>query len=219
LKEFAMIDRDDNRGREARAPGGDDSDEAFVARIAAPLRESERLDSSFERRLMTVVHAEALQRLFGARTGRTDDRGWWRRPHTFRVSPLAGLAAAAGVVAILALGSTIGSLLGGGDVTSARVTQARRDTVHIVRFVFLDSSAHSVTLVGDFNAWSRTATQLRPAGQRGSWTISIPLTPGRHEYAFIVDGRWTADPYAAQVHDDFGTESSVVTLAGGYASS
>ena len=213
-----MSNRDGNKGSHSRAMRGDDSDEAFVGRIASPLRDAETLDSSFEHRLMTAVHAEALHRLIGANRERYDDRGWWRRPRAISASPLAALAAAAGVVAILALGATIRSLLSGPDTTSALV-QARRDTVHIVRFMLVDSSARSVSLVGDFNGWNRTATQLRPSEHRGTWTISIPLTPGRHEYAFIVDGRWIADPYAAQVHDDFGTESSILTLASGYASS
>ena len=43
------------------------------------------------------------------------------------------------------------------------------------------------------------------------WTASVHVTPGRHEYAFIVDGeRWVADPYAATVSDEFGTSSSVL---------
>lgn len=29
----------------------------------------------------------------------------------------------------------------------------------------------------------------------GSWTITISLTPGQHEYRFIVDGQWADDPH------------------------
>jgi hypothetical protein len=42
----------------------------------------------------------------------------------------------------------------------------------------------------------------------------VALTPGRHEYAFIVNGtRWVADPLAVKTSDDFGTESSVIRVA------
>jgi hypothetical protein len=41
----------------------------------------------------------------------------------------------------------------------------------------------------------------------------VALTPGRHEYAFIVNGsRWVADPLAVKSSDDFGTESSVIRV-------
>jgi hypothetical protein len=43
--------------------------------------------------------------------------------------------------------------------------------------------------------------------------VSVALTPGRHEYAFIVDGkRWVIDPLAVKSSDDFGTESSVIRV-------
>jgi hypothetical protein len=39
------------------------------------------------------------------------------------------------------------------------------------------------------------------------------MPPGRHEYAFIVDGkRWTADPFAPPRSDEFDTSSSVIVV-------
>jgi len=33
----------------------------------------------------------------------------------------------------------------------------------------------------------------------------VPLEPGVHDYAFVLDGeRWVVDPDAPQVDDDFG---------------
>jgi 1,4-alpha-glucan branching enzyme len=88
-----------------------------------------------------------------------------------------------------------------------------RDTVELVRFVFVDSGAASVALVGDFNGWTRGATELKRSGAPGVWTASVALTPGRHEYAFIINGkRWVADPLAVKSSDDFGTESSVIRV-------
>jgi 1,4-alpha-glucan branching enzyme len=70
-----------------------------------------------------------------------------------------------------------------------------------------------VELVGDFNAWARGSAHLRQSGVPGVWAISVPLSPGRHEYAFIINGtRWVADPLAVKASDDFGTESSVIRV-------
>jgi hypothetical protein len=215
-----MSDRDFNSGGAGASENGEDSDAAFIARIAEPLRAPESLDPSFEHRLMSAVHADAHKRRLGARAKDGDSRGWWRRSRTLSISPL-GLAAAAAIVGILFTGAAgLGVVLGHRTARTASVVAARRDTVHLVRFVFIDSAAQSVSLVGDFNGWRKSATQLRQAGNAGTWIVSIALEPGRHEYAFIVDGhRWVADPFAAAVHDEFGTESSVVTLTSAHDSS
>ena len=46
----------------------------------------------------------------------------------------------------------------------------------------------------------------------GRWSANVPLTPGRHTYAFVVDGtRWLVDPLAPRVPDDgFGPANAVV---------
>jgi len=79
--------------------------------------------------------------------------------------------------------------------------------------VFVDSHARSVEIVGDFNEWTKGANTLKLSGAPGVWSASIPLSPGRHEYAFIINGtRWVADPLAVKSSDDFGTESSVIRV-------
>jgi 1,4-alpha-glucan branching enzyme len=71
-----------------------------------------------------------------------------------------------------------------------------------------------VALVGDFNDWDTGATQLRTTASGGLWTVEVPLAPGRHRYAFVVDGEeWRPDPAAPRAPGaDFGTPSSVVTV-------
>lgn len=84
--------------------------------------------------------------------------------------------------------------------------------MYVVRFVLADARARTVSLVGDFNAWAKRATPLRVA-KPGVWSAQVALPPGRHEYAFVVDGkRWVADPAAERLADDFDTPSSVVTV-------
>ena len=186
-------------------------DARFVARIAAPLRAAEHVHPSFEKRVMEKVHAEGPW-LYPSTVSA---RSWWRRERVLRISPLAGLAMAAGISTIIVLsGIALGSRLTAPVAAPAQTAQAQPDTVQLVRFVFVDSGAATVELVGDFNEWERGTTRLRRSGAPGVWSVSVPLSPGRHEYAFIINGsRWVADPLALKSTDDFGTESSVIRVA------
>jgi 1,4-alpha-glucan branching enzyme len=106
--------------------------------------------------------------------------------------------------------------MGDRSASAPQSVAARRDTVHVVRFVLVAPGASSVALAGDFNRWDVNADQLRPVGGDGVWSASVPLTPGRHEYAFVIDGtHWVADPAAAAtLADEFGGQSSIVTVGG-----
>ena len=181
-------------------------DDEFAERIAQPLRAPEVLAPDFEARLMAQARAElARQRAVPAR------KSWWTTRRMYAVSPLAGLALAAGI-AVVAATSTLS--LARRTAPAAATVAAVHDTVQLVRFVFADSSARTVSLVGDFNGWARDRTPLHATARAGVWSVSIPLTPGRHEYAFIVNGqRWVADPLSPGNRDEFGTESSVLMLA------
>jgi len=46
------------------------------------------------------------------------------------------------------------------------------------------------------------------------WSITLPLTPGRYEYKFLVDGKkWMHDPENPQkIEDGFGGHSSVIEV-------
>jgi hypothetical protein len=186
-----------------------DSDAAFAARIAGPLRRAEHLAPDFEPRLFAAVSA-GEPRVKGAARQPT----WWRRPHAVRVSPIVGLAMAAGFAGLVSL-ATLRAVdrPGASAETAIRRPAATVDTVHLVRFVLVEPGARRVALVGDFNGWAADATPLAPTSAGGVWTVSVPLTPGRHEYAFVVDGaRWITDPAAPRTLDDFDTQSSVVTI-------
>jgi hypothetical protein len=186
-------------------------DIAFLERVAKPLRSPELVDDSFEPRLMAQVRRVGST-LYPSRS--TTNKSWWRTERVVRVSPIVGLAVAAGIAGVIAL-STLAETK---DTPAAAVAQNRAsqgaaapDTVHLVRFVFVDPRATTVEMVGDFNAWTRGVTRLERSAAPGVWTASIPLTAGRHEYAFIINGtRWIADPLAAKTSDDFGVESAVI---------
>ncbi len=196
---------------------------AFAERVAGPLRRPERLDPSFDDRLMRRIEIEAP--VLYARTRPMTVR-WWKTERMIRLSPLGAIALAAGIsmfvaLSTLAVGTRTWKRGAAPDATaSAESATIRSDTVNLVRFVFVDSNAHRVELVGDFNEWAKGTTQLKPSGAPGVWAVSVPLSPGRHEYAFIINGsRWVADPLAVKSSDDFGTESSVIRVGASAKSS
>jgi len=83
-----------------------------------------------------------------------------------------------------------------------------------VLFVVPALNAQNVSVVGDFNAWEATA--LSDDNQDGIWTASIPLAPGRYEYAFVIDERWWGqDPLADEYVRSFDQYSSVRYVGGG----
>jgi hypothetical protein len=183
-------------------------DDAFGDRIAGPLRAPEKADATFEARAMSAVHAAARAQ---AEVRGTRRRPWLLRPYALQLSPLTAFA----VAACLMVAALAGSLLVRRP-TAAATNVAARDTVHVVRFVFVDSSARRVALVGMFNHWQKDATLLNGTGVNGVWTVDVPLSAGRHEYAFVVyddDGEhWVADPLSQIVRDEFGTESSMIAV-------
>ena len=84
----------------------------------------------------------------------------------------------------------------------------------VVRFQLEAPGAAGVTLVGDFNDWDPAATPMRRDSHQDTWSVSLPVTRGRHVYGFLVDGRrWMPDPAAPLAPEDgFGTASSVVVV-------
>ena len=76
--------------------------------------------------------------------------------------------------------------------------------------------ASQVSLVGDFNNWDPAATPLTRVSDTGHWEAVVPLTPGRYQFTFVVDGsRWVRDPILPQATgDDFGRPTSVITITG-----
>jgi hypothetical protein len=80
-----------------------------------------------------------------------------------------------------------------------------------VQFRLETQGAASVVLAGSFTGW-RPAHEMRETAP-GIWSILLPLEPGVHDYAFVVDGdRWVADPHALQIDDGFGGSNSRIAL-------
>ncbi len=82
------------------------------------------------------------------------------------------------------------------------------DGTQEVLFVLPAMDAKNVAVVGNFNGWE--GTELSDPDGDGIWTASVALSPGRYEYAFLIDGRWWGqDPLADEYIQSFGEYSSV----------
>lgn len=81
----------------------------------------------------------------------------------------------------------------------------------VVKFVYMDPSAQSVQVMGDFSHWQKIPMSKRGGGL---WTITVPLTEGMYNYQFVIDGkRFVTDPTAPEEADDgFGQTDSVLSL-------
>lgn len=59
-------------------------------------------------------------------------------------------------------------------------------------FKFYAPQAKKVHIRGSFNSWSMTA--LKPnKSEKGLWSLSLKLKPGKHEYLFCIDGNCMLD--------------------------
>jgi 1,4-alpha-glucan branching enzyme len=65
-----------------------------------------------------------------------------------------------------------------------------------VPFTLQDPRATQVFIAGTFNDWHPSATPMVAVGD-GRWIKTLELEPGTHEYLFVIDGRWVADPGSA----------------------
>ena len=84
----------------------------------------------------------------------------------------------------------------------------------MTRFLLHAPKARQVAVVGDFNEWARNGTPLSDSDENGIWTVSVPLTPGRYQYKFLVDGKqWVVEPDAPAYHPDgFGGRNSLLEI-------
>ena len=187
-----------------------DEDDVFAERVARLLRTPQRAAAGFEDSLIAAIRDDRPLRRTVGRRARPLSPAWWTAPAALRWSPVASLAIAAGIAAISIVSTRY--LVNQRPSPAATIAALPvHDTVTFVRFVFV-GRAKSVALVGDFNRWGGEPTALDETTS-GMWTVSVPLGNGRHEYAFIVDGkRWVPDPLAPSSTDEFNTNSSVVSV-------
>ncbi len=137
------------------------------------------------------------------------------------------LRAAAAVMMVALGGAAIGSLRSRNAApTYTSASDSMRDiargvtitpvvatTARPIVFELDAPDAHSVQVLGDFNQWSRSASEMQ-RGADGRWRMTTLLPPGRYVYAFLVDGlRFRRDPLRDAVEDrDFGVNGSELVV-------
>ena len=82
------------------------------------------------------------------------------------------------------------------------------------QFVFTNSTAHRISVVGDFNRWNPAATRMVRSSDGALWSATIPIVPGRHMYGFMIDDSlFVLDPGAPTARDpDLGTNGSIIVV-------
>jgi hypothetical protein len=189
----------------------------YVEWIASEARRPVVMDPAVRDRIMASVRAEPIP----------TPAPTWRRllqPRVFHMSPVGSALLAAGLVGIGVLTGVVTSNRGGHaaehplDVAVLPSQPPVSDT--LVKFVLVAPQAKNVSLVGDFNEWDLAKTPMLRSGDSGLWTVVLPLSAGRHLYAFVVDGSsWVQDPSAPIAPDDgFGHANSVKLVLGGSSS-
>jgi predicted carbohydrate-binding protein with CBM48 len=191
----------------------------LLERVVDELQTLPPVDEAAVGRIVRAAAAEL--RAAGSRQQAAAQRSWWQS--RIPLAAAAGFALAAGVAGYALRGGSATSssatapALAPESLTLASALPATRYPLPAAvptQFVLDASRASRVALVGDFNAWDAAATPLVRVSSSGIWTVTVPLAPGRHTYAFMVDGTaWTLDPRAPAAQDpDFGTPSSVVLV-------
>jgi hypothetical protein len=183
-------------------------DDPLISRVAAELRRPVPASPGFDARAMAAVRAAPPS---------LPSRAWayLTEPRPVAVSPLGGLALAAGVAVLVLAGAWGASHFRGSRATAPAALAAQPGAASVVTFVLVAPRAASVALAGDFDGWNAATTPLVRTAS-GLWSVDVPLAPGRYRYAFVVDGRrFVADPAAPPAaDDDFGQPTSVVTVGG-----
>ncbi len=81
-----------------------------------------------------------------------------------------------------------------------------------VVFEFYNPYSKNVYVAGSFNKWHPSELRMIAFGE-GEWSLALMLNPGRHEYRFVVDSKWTNDPNSPEhVSNGFGELNSVVQV-------
>ena len=168
-----------------------DEDEVLAAQIAARYAVTPVAEAGTAERCARAVLADSMHTTTRSGLGVLRPRWWW------------GAVAATLLVAVTmrpwrAIGRVVGdsastpALSDAAGVTQPTGLVTVLSNGEAVRFELrLPAKARKVAIVGDFNGWDEKATPMLRRNADDSWSAQVPLSPGRHVYAFVVDGtRW-----------------------------
>lgn len=176
-------------------------------------RLTDRMPADLEARVMRRIRDQGLEPLPAPEGAarRLATVLWTRREVRLRLRPAYGLAAAAVAALLIALPDRAPTPVLAPAATGPAAAAEPSAQAIFVQFRLDAKDASEVALAGSFSDW-KPAYPMRRASD-GVWTLVLPVSPGVHDYAFVVDGeRWVSDPYAPEVDDGFGGVNSRLTL-------
>jgi hypothetical protein len=169
-----------------------------------------------------IVNAAAEARLSSADGPLVVDRSAGRSIRIWSAVGLAAAAAIAGFVTRGAFTTKAPKQTAAATSLPATSSESLRSVVSssaesrpiLQQFVFENAHARRVSVVGDFNKWNPGASPMQRSSDDATWSVIIPIVPGRHIYGYMVDDSvFTLDPREPRVTDrDLGTEASVVIV-------
>ncbi len=105
------------------------------------------------------------------------------------------------------------------DITASSIAAGHTGALSAtpkMRRVTLDLRAepgNRIFLAGTFNNWNPTATEMTDKKGNGVYSATLTLPEGIHQYKFVVDGTWCADPECdSWVQNEYGTHNSLLTV-------
>ena len=188
----------------------------LIERVARALKPLPPMNARAAAQIVAVVRARR------ARSPRpwTRAMAWLRQP-TFSVASAGMLATAALAIGFVSRGVIAPSNTDSPSDTPRAMTAPlipASNESNVVKAIpvpitFDAADAKSVSIVGDFNNWNAAAAPLTRFGAKGPWTTTVKVMPGRHLYAFMVDGKLVVDPRAPSTRDlDYGGDASVLMV-------
>lgn len=198
-------------------PSGFDSDDMSLAmRIRSSYHALPAVSAEQVSRCVKSVLAEGV-------TGRTVSISEHRHTRAMRPRWWWGAAAAAALVVTVTRPWHAGethrnadsAFAAAGLSASSRIVvgSIKEEGDGAIRFdIKVPAGTEAVSIVGDFNGWDESSTPMARAEADGTWSVKVPLEPGRYTYAFVVDGHeWLVDALAPQVPDaGFGPANALV---------
>jgi hypothetical protein len=159
-------------------------------------------------RVMAALPAGAPRRTLAGQLRRAAD--WLARPRSVELVFRPAYVLAGGLATLLLFVVPVPPAARPG-APALPPTFAEAPAPVLVQFRLTAPGAQRVALAGTFTDW-RPRVELRETAP-GEWAALVPLAPGVHDYAFVVDNeRWVADPHAPRVDDDFGGSNSRLSL-------
>ena len=135
---------------------------------------------------------------------------WVLKPRTVTFQPLKLIPA----VTVLVLGLAFAFHFAPWRQNSGSLGTRQTDLI-AVTFTLNYPNAESVSLIGSFNQWNPVGYKMRRQGKQNSWILELRLSEGRHEYAFLVDGKIVVPDQSSPFYqsDGFGNRNSVLFIS------